>query len=92
MFMQLVEAPAALRNTLGIWAQEATTPNICSVPRGTSLGPSLSWNGTNTMGFTKQYPMSGKVWPPFEQTIRESMQYYGVPETCYEYKSEAGMV
>ena len=92
MFMQLVEAPAALRQIIGTWSQGAIDPNICSVPGGTSIGPTLSWNGTNTMNFTKQYPTSGKVWAPFEQTIRESMQYYGAPESCYNYNAEASIV
>lgn len=89
--MQLVEAPAALRSTLGIWAQTANQANICSVPGGVSLGPTIGWNGTNTMNFARQYPTSGKVWPPFEQTVRESMQYYGAPEACYGYGADASI-
>ena len=92
MFMQIIEAPTALRRTLGTWTQVAINSTICSTSSGQALGPTLSWNGTNTMKFVKQYPSIGKIWPPFEQTIRESMQFYGVPGTCYKYDMFANNV
>ncbi|KAG4443253.1 hypothetical protein IFR05_001296 [Cadophora sp. M221] len=85
MFMQIVEQPIQLRNLLGTWYLGSNNrPDICTKLGGAvSYMPVYSLFGTNTQRYWNLYGVTGKLWGQFAQAIMGSLQYYGVPETCF---------
>lgn len=72
MFMQMIENPHKMRETLGTWdVDEPYKPNCgaCKLP-WTSRSGAISVR--NQLG-------GGAVWAPLAQTLRYSMWYYGCP-------------